>query len=130
MLEILERISAGEAELSDLDALRYIARGMQKGSLCALGQLAPSPVLSALQHFEAEFRAHIEDRRCPAAKCRALITFEILADLCTGCMVCARNCPADAITGEKRQPHVIDPDLCVRCGVCKEVCKFNAVTVK
>ena len=130
MLEILERISAGEGELSDLDALRYIARGMQKGSLCALGQLAPSPVLSALQHFEAEFRAHIEDRRCPAAKCRALITFEILADLCTGCMVCARNCPSDAISGEKRQPHVIDPELCVRCGMCKEVCKFNAVMVR
>jgi NADH:ubiquinone oxidoreductase subunit F (NADH-binding)/(2Fe-2S) ferredoxin/Pyruvate/2-oxoacid:ferredoxin oxidoreductase delta subunit len=130
MLETLERISAGEGEPADLDALRYLATGMQKGSLCALGQLAPSPVLSALQHFEDEFRAHIEDRRCPAGKCRALITFEILADLCTGCMVCARNCPADAISGEKRQPHVIDTEMCVRCGLCKEVCKFNAVLVR
>jgi NADH:ubiquinone oxidoreductase subunit F (NADH-binding)/Pyruvate/2-oxoacid:ferredoxin oxidoreductase delta subunit len=130
MLETLERISAGEGELGDLHELRSLATGMQKGSLCALGQLAPSPVLSALQHFEAEFRAHIEDRHCLAGKCRALISFEILADVCTGCMVCARNCPSKAISGEKRQPHVIDADLCVRCGLCKEVCKFNAVLVR
>lgn len=130
LLEILERITAGEGELEDLERMRYIARGMQRGSLCALGQLAPSPVLSTLRHFEDEFRAHIEERRCPAGKCRALITYEIVADLCTGCMVCGRSCPSKAISGEKRQPHVINPELCERCGLCREVCKFDAIVVR
>jgi ferredoxin len=130
MLEILERITAGEGKREDLNELRRLARGMQNGSLCALGQLAPSPVLSTLQHFEAEYLAHIEEERCPAGKCRALITFEIITDLCNGCMVCGRNCPSKAIHGEKRQPHVIDPEACVRCGLCMEVCKFNAIIVK
>ena len=130
MLEILERITAGEGEIEDLDRLRRLAAGMQKGSLCALGQLAPSPVLSTLQHFEDEFIAHIEDRRCPAGKCKALITYEIAEDLCTGCMVCARGCPNQAISGEKQQPHVIDPELCDRCGLCAELCKFDAVFAK
>ena len=98
-------------------------------SLCALGQLAPAPVMSTLLHFEDEYRAHIQDERCPAGKCRALITFEIIADLCTGCTVCGRNCASNAISGEKRQPHVIDQDLCERCGMCKEVCKFDAIVV-
>jgi NADH:ubiquinone oxidoreductase subunit F (NADH-binding)/(2Fe-2S) ferredoxin len=129
MLEILERITTGEGKLEDLDEIQRIARGMQRGSLCALGQLAPSPVLSTLRHFEAEYRAHIEEERCPAGKCRALITYEIVAELCTGCMVCGRNCPSNAISGEKRQPHVIDPELCERCGLCKEVCKFDAIVV-
>jgi NADH:ubiquinone oxidoreductase subunit F (NADH-binding)/Pyruvate/2-oxoacid:ferredoxin oxidoreductase delta subunit/(2Fe-2S) ferredoxin len=130
MLETLECITAGMGAPEDLDYLRYLANGMQKGSLCALGQLAPAPVMSALRHFEDEFRAHIEERRCPAGKCRALITYEIIADLCTGCMVCARNCPSNAIRGEKRQPHVIDLELCERCGLCREVCKFNAIVVR
>ncbi|MDW8070264.1 MAG: NADH-quinone oxidoreductase subunit NuoF [Anaerolineae bacterium] len=130
MLETLECITAGMGTLEDLDYLRYLANGMQKGSLCALGQLAPAPVMSALRHFEDEFRAHIEERRCPAGKCRALITYEIIADLCTGCMVCARNCPSNAIKGERRQPHVIDAALCERCGLCIEVCKFNAIVVR
>jgi NADH:ubiquinone oxidoreductase subunit F (NADH-binding) len=129
MLEILERITAGEGKLEDLDEIRWVARGMQQGSLCALGQLAPSPVLSTLRHFEDEYRAHMEEGRCPAGKCRALITFEIVTELCTGCMVCGRNCPSNAISGEKRQPHVIDADLCERCGLCKEVCKFDAIVV-
>ncbi|GAB4532755.1 MAG: NADH-quinone oxidoreductase subunit NuoF [Anaerolineae bacterium] len=129
MLEILERITAGQGKVEDLEEIQRIARGMQHGSLCALGQLAPSPVLSTLQHFEEEYRAHIEEERCPAGKCRALITYEIVTELCTGCMVCGRNCPSNAISGEKRQPHVIDPDLCERCGLCKEVCKFDAIVV-
>jgi NADH:ubiquinone oxidoreductase subunit F (NADH-binding)/Pyruvate/2-oxoacid:ferredoxin oxidoreductase delta subunit/(2Fe-2S) ferredoxin len=129
MLEVLQRITAGEGESSDLDEIRRLAKGMQQGSLCALGQLAPAPVMSTLLHFEDEYRAHIEGGCCPAGSCRALITYRINPDLCTGCMVCARNCPSNAISGEKREPHVIDPDLCERCGLCKEVCKFDAIVV-
>jgi NADH:ubiquinone oxidoreductase subunit F (NADH-binding)/Pyruvate/2-oxoacid:ferredoxin oxidoreductase delta subunit/(2Fe-2S) ferredoxin len=130
MLEILQRITAGEGEPGDLEEIRRMAQGMQRGSLCALGQLAPSPVMSTLLHFEDEYKAHIEEGCCWAGQCRPLITFEIDPDLCTGCMVCARNCPSGAITGQKREPHVIDPDLCERCGLCREVCKFDAIVVK
>lgn len=130
MLEVLQRITAGEGESSDLDEIRRMAKGMQQGSLCALGQLAPSPVMSTLLHFEDEYRAHIEGGCCPAGSCRALITYQIDPDLCTGCMVCARNCPSKAISGEKREPHVIDPELCERCGLCKDVCKFDAIIVR
>jgi NADH:ubiquinone oxidoreductase subunit F (NADH-binding)/(2Fe-2S) ferredoxin len=130
MLEILERITEGEGKPEDLDEIRWLAKGMQQGSLCALGQLAPAPVLSTLQHFEDEYRAHIEEQRCPGGKCRALITYEIITELCTGCMVCGRNCASDAISGAKKEPHVIDSDACERCGLCMEVCKFDAIIVK
>ncbi|MBS1251135.1 MAG: NADP-reducing hydrogenase subunit HndC [Anaerolineales bacterium] len=130
MLEALERITEGEGTPEDLDEIYWLADGMQQGSLCALGQLAPAPVISTLRHFEDEYRAHIEEERCPAGKCQALITFEIVADLCPGCMVCARNCASNAISGEKGEPHVIDPELCERCGLCEAVCNFDAVIVK
>jgi NADH-quinone oxidoreductase subunit F len=130
MLEVLQRITEGEGEPSDLEEIRRMAQGMQRGALCALGQLAPAPVLSTLLHFEDEYQAHIEEGCCWAGQCRALITYEIDPDVCTGCMVCARNCPSGAITGQKREPHVIDPDLCERCGLCREVCKFGAIVVK
>jgi NADH-quinone oxidoreductase subunit F len=129
MLEALERLTAGEGKPEDLNEIRLLARGMQAGSLCALGQLAPSPVLSTLRYFESEYQAHI-DGRCPAGKCRALITYEIVPELCTGCMVCLRNCPDNAISGEKLQVHTIDPLRCQRCGMCMAVCNFNAVIVK
>ncbi|MCO6449726.1 MAG: NADH-quinone oxidoreductase subunit NuoF [Caldilineales bacterium] len=129
MLEVLERITAGEGTMEDLELIKEIARGMQQGSLCGLGQLAPSPVLSTIRHFEHEFRAHIEEGICPARKCKALISFVVIPDLCTGCMVCGRNCAAKAITGEKLQVHHIDPDLCERCGLCAEVCKFDAIEI-
>ncbi|MFC2030701.1 NADH-ubiquinone oxidoreductase-F iron-sulfur binding region domain-containing protein [Chloroflexota bacterium] len=129
MLEVLERITAGEGRLEDLDEIRRLATGIEKGSLCALGQLAPAPVMSTLQHFEDEYRQHIVEGRCPAGKCSALITFEILPDPCTGCTVCARNCPSNAISGERKKPHFIDQALCIQCGLCKEVCKFDAIEV-
>jgi ferredoxin len=130
MLEILERITAGEGKPEDLAEIRYLANGMEQGSLCALGQLAPAPVMSTLRHFEDEYRAHIEEERCPGGKCKALITYEIIAELCTGCMVCGRSCASNAISGVKKEPHVIDPELCERCGLCVEVCKFDAIVVK
>ena len=129
MLELLERITEGKGKMEDLDELRRLAEGMQAGSLCALGQLAPAPVLSTIRHFEEEYRAHIEEQRCPGGKCKALITYEIVAELCTGCMVCGRSCPGNSISGEKKEPHVIDDETCERCGLCKEVCKFDAILV-
>ncbi len=130
MRELLERITIGQGKLEDLDEIRHIATGMRQASLCALGQLAPDPVLSTLRHFEDEYRAHIEEHRCPAGQCRELLTYAIDPDKCTGCTLCARNCPVDAITGERRQVHVIDPAVCIRCGMCYTVCNFDAVVVR
>jgi len=127
MLEILTRICDGKATMTDLERLERLARNVKVSSLCGLGQSAPNPVLSALTHFRAEFEAHILDKRCQAAVCKNLITYSIAADQCTGCMLCARNCPAECITGEKRKPHVIDPLRCIKCGACFDVCKFDAV---
>ena len=129
MLEVLERITQGQGELQDLERLRDIAQGMERGSLCALGQLAPAPMVSTLRHFEDEYRAHIVDHCCPAKVCTALLTYDIDPEKCTGCTVCARQCPADAISGERKQAHILDQDKCTRCGTCYTVCKFDAVTV-
>ncbi len=129
MLEALERITEGGGTAEDLEEIKYLAKGMEKGSLCALGQLAPAPVISTLRHFEEEYRAHIEDKCCPAGKCKALITYTVIPELCTGCMVCGRNCAAGAITGGKREIHVIDPNACERCGLCYEVCNFDAIEI-
>lgn len=129
ILEILERICAGEGRPSDLDTLDMLCRQIQQTSLCGLGTGAPTPVISTLQHFRDEYEAHIFDKRCPAKVCRALIRYEISEEFCTGCSVCGRNCPVDAISGERRAVHLIDPDICIRCGICAQVCNFNAVEV-
>jgi NAD-dependent dihydropyrimidine dehydrogenase PreA subunit len=129
MLDTLTRMCDGQGQLGDIEALERLATTVQMASLCGLGQTAPNPVLSTLRHFRAEYEVHVYDKRCPAGVCRGLITYEIDPEVCTGCMVCARNCTVGAITGEKKQPHVIDPELCTRCGLCMQVCKFNGVRV-
>jgi NADH:ubiquinone oxidoreductase subunit F (NADH-binding)/(2Fe-2S) ferredoxin/Pyruvate/2-oxoacid:ferredoxin oxidoreductase delta subunit len=129
MLDTLMRICDGQGQEGDIEALERLAKTVKVASLCGLGQTAPNPILSTLRHFRAEYEAHVNEGRCPAGVCRGLITYEIDPEVCTGCMVCARNCPAGAIAGEKKQPHMIDPELCTRCGLCMQVCKFNGVTV-
>ncbi|MCD6286122.1 MAG: SLBB domain-containing protein, partial [Anaerolineae bacterium] len=130
MRELLERITIGQGKLEDLDEIRRLATGMRQASLCALGQLAPDPVLSTLRHFEDEYRAHIVEHRCPAGQCRELLTYTIDPDKCVGCTMCARSCPVNAIAGERRQVHVIDQAVCIKCGTCYTVCKFDAVVVR
>jgi NADP-reducing hydrogenase subunit HndC len=100
---------------------------IQDASLCALGTSAPNPVISTLQYFRDEYEAHITDKKCPAGVCKALTTFTVDEKKCTGCTVCARNCPTGAIDGEKKEPHYINQDKCVKCRVCYEKCKFGAV---
>jgi NADH:ubiquinone oxidoreductase subunit F (NADH-binding) len=129
MLEILTRITAGHGKIEDIALLEELAPSIRDSSLCGLGQSAPNPVLTTLKYFREEYEAHILEGRCPAGQCKALITYEIDADDCTGCMVCLRACPTEAITGARRELHVIDPELCTRCDTCRQVCKFDAVLV-
>ena len=129
MLEILERISAGEASLEDLDLLAALADDVAEGSLCALGGSAPNPVLSTLRYFKDEVLAHVLEHRCPAGVCRPLIRYRIDEHACTGCRACVSACPSGAITGERKQAHVLDQDLCIKCDACRQVCRYDAVRV-
>ena len=128
--EMLTRFSKGEGSLQDIDDLYSMAEAIKAGSLCALGGTAPNSVLSTLRYFRDEYEAHILEHRCPAGVCKDLITYSIDPEACTGCRACARACPKDAITGEKKKPHTIDESLCIRCGMCLESCKFGAVKVQ
>jgi NADH:ubiquinone oxidoreductase subunit F (NADH-binding)/NAD-dependent dihydropyrimidine dehydrogenase PreA subunit len=128
MLEILERIKGGQGEPEDIGRLEKLAKTVKAGSLCGLGQTAPNPVLTTLRYFRDEYMAHIAEHRCPAAVCPALITYEI-TDTCNGCTLCARMCPNNAISGEKKQRHTIDPKVCIRCGACYDACNFDAIIV-
>jgi len=130
MLEILERISAGEASIDDVELLEQLADDIIEGSLCQLGGSAPNPVLSTLRYFRDEVMAHVVERRCPAKVCRPLIRYTIDADACTGCHVCLGACPTKAISGERKQLHVIDQKLCIQCDTCRQVCKFDAIPVE
>jgi NADH:ubiquinone oxidoreductase subunit F (NADH-binding)/(2Fe-2S) ferredoxin len=129
ILEILEGICEGRGQEGDIEMLEYLCSYITKASLCGLGQGAPNPVISTLKHFRHEYEAHIKEKRCPAKVCRSLITYEIMSEACTGCTVCARNCPVSCITGERRKPHIIDPEVCIRCGICMQVCNFNAIRI-
>jgi len=130
MYEILDRIVHGQGREGDIELLEELSQAMKEGSLCALGRMAPNPVLTTIRYFRDEYEAHIREKRCPAGVCTDLITFSIIEENCTGCGVCLRNCPQGAISGEKKKPHVIDPDKCIRCGICREVCKFDAIRVE
>ena len=130
LLEILEKITEGKATMDDLDQLERLADLIKNNSLCALGQTAPNPVLSTLKHFRDEYVAHIVDRRCPAGKCKSLLSYNIDPEKCIGCGLCAKNCPAEAISGEKKKPYTIDTTKCVKCGVCMTKCKKSAVYKK
>lgn len=127
MLEILERITQGEGVEKDMDDLIRLAKNIKQTSLCGLGQSAPNPVLSTLEHFRDEYDAHIIDKRCPAGVCQTLVRFTIIADKCKGCGLCARVCPTSAITGKAREVYKIDSAACVKCGACMLKCPFGAV---
>jgi len=130
MLEILERITQGKGHMEDLDLIEELAGKVKIASLCGLGQTAPNPVLTTLRFFRDEYEAHIRDHRCPAKKCKALIRYAIDSSRCIGCGACVRACPVEAISGEKKQAHRINPDVCTRCGLCVETCKFDAIAAE
>ncbi|MFO8234230.1 MAG: NADH-quinone oxidoreductase subunit NuoF [Bacteroidales bacterium] len=127
MLEILERITEGKGEKEDMDKLEELAYQIKANSLCGLGQTAPNPVLTTLKYFRDEYEAHITEKKCPAKGCKALLTYTVDPEKCTGCTVCAKNCPVDAISGERKEVHKIDQDTCIKCGVCYTKCNFDAI---
>jgi NADH-quinone oxidoreductase subunit F len=129
MLEILENITKGKGEEGDIEKLEELAYQIKDGSLCGLGQTAPNPVLTTIKYFRDEYEAHIKDKKCPAKACKELLTYEVIEDNCTGCTVCAKNCPTDAISGERKEIHFIDQELCIHCGVCYSKCKFDAIAI-
>jgi len=129
LLEILTKITEGKGKMEDLSKLRSLAITIKDTALCGLGQTSPNPILSTLDNFYDEYLAHIIDKKCPAKKCKPLLSYMINPDICIGCTLCARSCPADAIVGTARKPHTIIPELCIKCGMCISRCKFNAITV-
>ncbi|SMP42005.1 NAD(P)-dependent iron-only hydrogenase diaphorase component flavoprotein [Desulfonatronum zhilinae] len=130
LLRLLTAITEGRGAEDDLETVRKIGDTMKKASLCGLGQTAPNPALTTLNAFMDEYLVHIRDHKCPAGVCKALISFSIDPEVCTGCMACAKVCPVEAVSGTKKQPHAIDQQICIRCGACRSACKFGAVRVE
>ncbi|WP_083609568.1 NADH-quinone oxidoreductase subunit NuoF [Paenibacillus sp. P3E] len=129
LLELLDKITEGKGSMEDLEKLENLSVQIKNASLCALGQTAPNPVLSTIKYFREEYMAHIVDKKCPSGVCKSLISYQIDSDLCRGCSLCAKKCPTDAISGEMKEPFVIDTAVCIKCGVCFDVCKFKAVAI-
>ncbi len=129
MLDILTAITEGRGKDGDIELMEELGETIKDTALCALGTSAPNPVLSTIRYFRDEYEAHIQKKRCPAGVCKSLITFTIDEEKCTGCTVCAKECPQGAISGEKKEPHVIDQTKCIKCGLCRDNCKFDAVIV-
>lgn len=127
MLELLNRITNGSGTEEDLLLLEELALIVKDGSLCGLGKTAPNPVLTTLRYFRSEYEAHIKDKKCPAGVCKDLLDYRIDPSLCKGCGLCKKFCPADAISGGKKEPHLIDPEKCIKCGTCISKCKFGAI---
>ena len=130
MLEILTRITEGKGKEGDIEKLIELGESIKDAALCGLGKTAPNPVLSTIRYFRDEYEAHIRDKRCPAGVCQALLSYEIIPSKCKGCSLCSKVCPAGAISGEIKNPFVIDKDKCIKCGACIEKCKFNAIVKK
>jgi NADP-reducing hydrogenase subunit HndC len=126
LLQILDKITEGNGTMEDLDLLEELCGHIKGSSLCALGQTAPNPVLSTLRYFRDEYEAHVKDKKCPAGACKSLLTYTI-NDKCIGCTACVRVCPTEAITGERKAKHIIDPAKCIKCDACVEKCRFNAI---
>ena len=129
MLEILQRIVVGEGQESDIETLVELGEAIKTGALCGLGNSAPNPVLTTIKYFREEYEAHINEKKCPAKKCTALISYNIIADKCKGCSLCSKKCPVNAISGVIKSPYTIDSEACVRCGQCIENCKFGAIEI-
>jgi NADH:ubiquinone oxidoreductase subunit F (NADH-binding)/ferredoxin len=131
MLAILEDITAGNGKPEDLELLQELAESVKSGSLCGLGQTAPNPVLTTIRYFRDEYEAHINEGRCPARTCKALISYHIDPELCVGCMLCLKACPVDSITGMRKEVHIIDQSTCIKCGMCFEICppRISAVEI-
>ena len=127
MYDILEKITSGKGELSDIDDLYALASAIKNSALCGLGQTAPNPVLSTLRYFKDEYIAHVVDKKCPAGVCKNLLQYKIIADKCKGCSACSRKCPVNCISGELKKPFVIDQSKCIKCGTCMDTCKFGAI---
>ena len=130
LLEILNGICNGEGDEESLIFLEELGEAIRDASMCGLGQTLPNPVISTLRYFRDEYNAHIKEKRCPAGVCKALIQYQVVEENCTGCMVCNKNCPSDAISGQKKEPQSINQDKCIKCGVCYESCKFDAIVIK
>ena len=129
MLEILNRITQGEGKASDIETLLQLAEQIKDGSLCGLGQTAPNPVITAIQYFREEFENHIVHKKCSALVCTKLLTYTVVNEACTGCTVCAKNCPSNAISGGRKEIHFIDQEKCIKCGICVTKCNFDAIVV-
>lgn len=130
LYEMLDKITKGESNLNEIQKLRNLSNVIKDSSLCGLGQTSPNPVLSTLDNFWEEYMAHVEEHKCPAGQCKSLMKYIIIPDNCVGCTACARNCPVNAITGERKQVHFINQEICIKCGACYEKCKFDAIEIK
>jgi len=128
MLEILTRITEGKGEEEDIEKLEILAKNIKASALCGLGQTSPNPILSTLKYFKDEYMAHVRDKKCPAGVCKSMLNYVIDAQKCKSCGICAKNCPASCIKGEKKVPYVIDTKKCLKCGACMGKCPFNAIS--